>query len=305
MSEKSQYDVIIVGGGPAGLSAALVLGRCRRQVLLLDTGKPRNGPAREVHGFLTRDGTPPHELRRLAHEQLPRYGIEIRAAEVSDVTADGDSFVVIPAVGSRLRCRMVLVATGVTDKLPDIEGMHRFFGSSVHHCPYCDGWEHRDQRIAVTGTKNEAVSLALAMKTWSENIVLCTGAAFELDPPQRNRLAEHGISIAEEPIAKLEGTDGQLERIVFRTGPALECKALFFNTGPAVPSGLIRKLDCRKTEQGSVWTDEHECTSVPGLYVAGDASRDVLFTIVAAAEGAKAALAMNKAMQKQEGLSLE
>src|SRR5688500_1184089 len=160
------YDVVIVGGGPAGLSAALVLGRCRRRVLLCDAGTPRNARARELHGYLTRDGIAPLELLRAGRGELRPYGVELREVRVADIAIAPDGFTVSLAEGPGIDARTVLIAGGVTDRLPDVPGLDECYGISAHHCPYCDGWEEREKTLTVIGNGASGTGLALALKTW-------------------------------------------------------------------------------------------------------------------------------------------
>ena len=295
------YDVIIVGAGPAGLSAALILGRCRRRVLVLDHGRPRNAAAYEIHGFLTRDCIPPSDLRRFGREQLAKYEtVELRDAEVSAVSGEDGVFTATLASGERVMSRMLLLATGMVDDLPEVPGMREFYGHSVHHCPYCDGWEHRDQPIVIYGRGHDAAGLALELTVWSHDLTLCADGPAELDRKDRERLARQNISIREEHVARLEGEDGQLARLVFASGETIPCRALFFSENPHQCCDLPESLGCEFTESGAVKTGEHEVTNVPGLYVAGDASRRVQLAIIAAAEGAGAAFAINSALLKQD-----
>jgi len=169
------YDCIVVGGGPAGLSGALMLGRCRRSVLVFDVGKPRNAAAAGLHNYLTRDGINPGEFIRLAQEEVRRYPtVEFRRTQVVAVERTRSGFTVVGADGSRHDSRKLLLATGVVDELPEIEGLQELYGTSVHHCPYCDGWEWRDQPLAVYGRGEEGPALALALTVWSPDLVLCT-----------------------------------------------------------------------------------------------------------------------------------
>ncbi len=300
MNEKL-FDVIIVGAGPAGLSAAQILGRCRRDVLVCDAERPRNAASHAVHGYLTRDGLAPAEFLRIAREELRRYEtVELRRDEVIDAELVADGFEVKLASGETLRCRKLLLATGVRDELPNIDGVSRFYGTSVFHCPYCDGWEHRDRPLAVYGRGENGAGLALELLLWSRNLVLCTDGPAELKNDERQRLTQHNIQLNESKIARLEGNEGRLERVVFEDGEAVTVSAMFFSTGQNQASNLPQKLGCHLTEQGCVRTYDYERTDVPGLYVAGDASRFVQFVIVAASEGAQAAVAINKELMKEE-----
>lgn len=301
----NRWDVIVIGGGPAGLSAALVLGRCRRRVLVCDAGRHRNRWASAMHSFLSRDGIAPDQFLRICREQLAPYDcVDLLDTEVLDAARGADGFVVeLP--GRRERCRRLLLATGVVDHVPKIEGIDRFYGRSVHHCPYCDGWEWRDRRLAVYGRGDaRGAGLALMLRNWSDDVALCTDGPMNLDGELRARLARHGIAVHEAPIARLAGTpEGRLEQIVFEDGTSLARDALFFNTGQHQRSPLAERLGAEFAEDGGVAVGEHEvATSVPGLYVAGDASRDVQLVIIAAAEGTKAAFAINKSLLEEDGL---
>jgi thioredoxin reductase len=294
------FDVIVVGAGPAGLSAALILGRCRRRVLVCDTGRPRNAASGGLHGFLSRDGIKPTELLRVGREQLRPYDtVELRDVEVTDADCREGGFEVTLKDGSRLACRMLLLATGVVDRVPPVPGVEGLYGRSVFHCPYCDAWEVRDQPLAAYGRKQAGVNLALELTVWSGDVVLCTDGA-RLPAEGRERLGRHGIPVREEKIAALEGDDGVLRRVVFAGGPPLPRRALFFSTGYEQRSDLAARLGCDFTRRGAVQAGKFEATNVPRLFVAGDASRDVQLAVVAAAEGAKAAFAINSALLKED-----
>lgn len=298
---ETVFDVIIVGAGPAGLSAALVLGRCRRRVLICDAGHPRNAMSRGLHGFLTRDGIEPAEFLRIGREQLRQYEtVELRETEVTDARRVAESFELTLADGERVASRKLLLATGVVDDLPEIEGLADFYGTGVFHCPYCDGWEMRDQPLAVYGRGENGAGLALELTLWSRNLVLCTDGPSQLSEVELERLAQHKIPVREDRIASLQGTSGVLERIVFTSGETIELRGMFFSTGQRQGSDLPKKLGCEFTDQGCVNTGEYEITNVPGVYVAGDASRLVQFVIVAASEGAQAAVAINKELMQED-----
>ena len=303
-ANRRVYDVVVVGGGPAGLSAALVLARCRRRVLVCDAGQPRNASASALHGYLTRDGIPPLEMLRLAREELLRYEIEVQRVTVTDVERADEGFVVLVEHGMRLSARTVLLATGVRDHLPDVPGIDECYGTTVHHCPYCDGWEVRDRALAVIGNGAGGAGLALSLKTWSDRVVLCTNGRARLTRDQRLQLAGQQIRIREERIVRLNHDTGHVKELVIGGNEAVPCEAIFFATSQAQQSVLPRDLGCEFTRKGAVKTDHLGETCVPGLFVVGDASRDVQFVIVAAAEGAKAAVAINKALQARSGLAV-
>ncbi len=294
------YDAIIVGGGPAGLSAALVLGRCRRTVLVCDAGHPRNEPSTGVHGYFTRDCILPAELLRIGREQLRPYGVQFRHATVTEVAPAQHGFKICLEGGEELEARKVLIATGVRDRLPEIEGLKEMFGKSVHHCPYCDGWEWRDQPVAVYAPRQSGFGMSLALRTtWTDDVALLTDGPSRLSREQRAELARFRIAIREERLARLEGAAGLLERVIFRKGDPLERRAIFLNTGFDQQCNLAKGLGCLLTPKGVLQADKHEQTNVPGIYVAGDASRDVQMVIVAAAEGVKAAKAINEDLQRE------
>jgi len=299
------YDCVIVGGGPAGLNAALILGRCRRRVLLCDTGRPRNASARELHGFLTRDGTPPLELLGIGRKQLRRYpSVECHQIGVVDGHCGEQRFELVLEDRTRVASRKLLLATGVIDELPEVEGLRELYGRSVFHCPYCDGWEHRDLPLAVYGKGKSGAGLALTLSNWTEDLVLCTDGPGRIPARDRERLRRCGIAVRAEPILRLEGRSGILQRIVFAQGDVLKRRAMFVITRQQQHSDLAVRLGCKITPKRSVETGELEMTRVPGLYVAGDASRDVQLAIVAAAEGARAAFAINKALLDEETADL-
>jgi thioredoxin reductase len=299
------YDVIIVGGGPAGLSAALVLGRCRRRVLICDDGHPRNAVSSSAHCLMGNEGIAPTNLLTRGRKELREYeDVVLHDDKVLSISKVKGGFGVTCMGGLTAAARKVLLTTGLKDQLPQIDGIERLYGRTVHHCPYCDGFEHRDQPLAVYGQGDKGGGLALMMKQWSDDVVLCTDGCSALSPGLQARLDQYRIAVRRERIAKLEGDgEGNLRRICFADGSVMNRTALFFTTGCSQGSDLGDRLGCRRDEKGGIISDPiTEESSVAGVYVAGDASRDVLLVAVAIAEGAKAAVAINRALLKDEGL---
>jgi thioredoxin reductase len=295
------YDVVIVGGSAAGLSAALVLGRARRNVLVCDTNEPRNQPARAAHSVFTRDGAAPSDLLSIGRAQIDAYGVELRGVGVAHAQAiDRHSFRLTLANGDQVCSRKVLLATGVRDLLPPIVGIEQFWGTSVLHCPYCHGWEVRDQPIAVLSARETAVYLAYLLRNWSPDLVLCTNGFGQLSEMQRDQIQSLQIPIYEQQIARLEGEQAQLEGIRFVDGTLLRRRSLFVRPGQEQRSRLAHDLGCAVGEGGIITVDDHGQTSVAGVYAAGDMARQSQQIIFAAADGARAAMAINHTFVDEE-----
>ena len=258
-----------------------------------------------MHCLLGNEGIPPLKLLAKGRQELRAYGhVALHDDKLVSIERKQTHFTVTCASGFTAAARKVLLTTGLQDEVPRIDGIERLYGRTVHHCPYCDGYENSDKPIAVYGKGDEGAGLALMMKQWSSDVVLCTDGESDISSEMRSRLGEHGIEIYGDKIVKLEGDDdGHLQRIRLIDGKAVDRAAMFFTTGCTQRSDLWQTLGCRRDEKGGIISDPiTEESSVPGVYVAGDASRDVLLVAVAIAEGAKAAVAINRALLKDEGL---
>ena len=292
------YDCIVVGAGPAGLSASLFLARYRRRVLTFHHNSPRNEYAHGVHGFLGHHGISPAELLARGRDEVTTHGGLIIEACVTGIERlSNDHFRVHTGHGNQdsrtFDARRVLLATGLRDLTPDCPGFRDFYGVSVHHCPDCDGYECIDKRIAVLGSGTKTVGFALGLLTWTNHITLITEGKDDLSQEDRAKLAAFQISVREQSIKALDGDlkSKQLRRILFNDGDVLECDALFFNLGTEPASNLHEILGCKLDEScGLVWVDQTQQTSVEGVYAAGDLTPDSQLAIVAAAEGAMAAI---------------
>lgn len=271
-----EYDALIIGGGPAGLSAALQLGRSLRSILVCDNGEPRNGPAAETHGYLTRDGIPPKELLRLGREEVVKYGGEFRDTKVMDVSRNKNGFINTLDSGETVTSRKVVLATGVRDNLPDTDGFEEFWGSGVHHCPYCHGYEVRGEPLGVMITNEHMVHYAKLIYNLSDDLVVFTDRHDVFDEESRSEFVDRGIEIEDEPITALNGSDGDLESISLADGRDVARHALFYPPPMEQHSELPEQLGLEVNQAGLVDATRSQrgmgFTSVEGLFIAGDAS---------------------------------
>lgn len=294
------HDCIIVGGGPAGLNAAVVLGRCRRSVLLFDTATYRNLYSHGMHNYLTRDDILPTDFLKLSQKEADKYGVKRLPYKI--VSARKNSlglFDVKDENGNSYQSRKMLIATGLQDNVPDVPGFKELYGKSVHHCPYCDGWEVRDKKLGVYARNKNGFELALALKGWSDDVTYYADGRNKLKPTEVETLALNNIPIVSYPIERLEAKHDKLQAVVFKNGQSRPCDTLFFVNGFVQQCNLAETFGCNMTRKGVVMTNRFQQTNIEGLYVAGDASRDMHFVVVAAAEGAKAGVLINKELQKQ------
>lgn len=290
-------DVAIIGGGAAGLSAALVLGRARRQVVVIDAGTPRNAPASHMHGFLSRDGTAPSELLRTARAEARAYGVEVVEDRVTGATPGR---VLQLAGGRTIRARHVLLATGATDRLPDVAGARERWGRDVLHCPYCHGWEVRDQRLGVLATGPGSAEYAHLIRQWSSDVAFFTGTC-ELSDRERAALTARGVAVVDGAVERLVIGEDRLLAVRLSDGRTVGRDALFFR--PAVHAhldGPAEALGCELTPDGLVRTEADGRTSVPGVWAAGNATNPRAQVITAAGEGSAVAIAINTALVRDD-----
>jgi thioredoxin reductase len=297
------HDVVIAGGGPAGLAAALTLGRARRRVLLCDAGPRRNAAAVHVHNFVTRDGITPDDFRRIAREQLAAYPhVQVRDAAVASIEGAAGDFSAVLSDGTSLHARRVLLAVGMVDELPAVDGMREYWGTSVFQCPYCHAWEVQDGRFAYLARTAETLEFAILLRGWTSSVTLLTGSAFGVPDDFRPRLAAAGVTIDERPIARLTGAGGQLQGITLTDGSSLPCDALFVHPHQRPPQ-IATALGLALDDKGFVRLSDSGETSVPGIYAAGDLVSPLQAAILAAGAGMRGAALLNARLT--EALAVE
>ncbi|MGO4346639.1 NAD(P)/FAD-dependent oxidoreductase [Paenibacillus sp. MCAF9] len=297
-----KLDCAIIGGGPAGLNAALVLGRSRRVVIVFDHNKPRNAVTHESHGFITRDGIEPRELRRLAHADIAQYpSVTIKPDKVTEVQRSEMGFHLMTSNGVIYHARTLILAAGLKESLPAIPGIRDFYGRSLFSCPYCDGWELRDQPLVVISEGSNIFNLAKTVFNWSRNVVVCTNGMNSLSSQQIGQLGQRGIQVTQQKIKALHGENGRLHRIVFANNTEIERTGGFVTPSWGQAAHFGEALGCAMTQAGGFVTDDYGRTSIRGIYAAGDSSIIVpAQLVVAAGEGSKAAIGVNTDLSHQD-----
>ncbi|MCE5173659.1 NAD(P)/FAD-dependent oxidoreductase [Paenibacillus profundus] len=296
------YDCAIIGGGPSGLNASLVLGRAMRSVALFDNNRPRNAVTHASHGFITRDGITLAEFRRIAYDELRRYpSVDQLLREVVSVGRIELGFEVLDSSGLRVQARKLILATGAKEIFPEIKGFDPLYGKSLFNCVYCDGWELRDQPLVVVSEYPTVFQTAKLLLNWSKDLFVCTNGQAPLSSEQKKRLQSKGIVVIEQPIAAFIGQNGGLEHVRFADGTQIPRTAGFVTPKLVQSAPFGERLGCERTESGGIKTDEWGRTTVPGLYAAGDAS---CFTpsqlVFAAADGSRIAMGVNKDLAEED-----
>lgn len=292
------YDVAIVGGGPAGLSAALWLARYLHKVVLVDSGDPRNWETRGVNGFLGSQGIRSPDLRGKGREESKKFGAELVDGLVVDACRNGaEHFTLSLDDKSRIHARRILLAIGIRDVWPRIPGLSDCYGETVHVCPDCDGFEASSQKTIVVGKGRKAVGMALALANWTEELVICTnGEPPELDEQLTSKLKALNIPVLDCPITCIRSKQGEIQSIELADGMIMDCERLYFAIGQYPADDLGAQLKCKRDESGLIVIDDRNHTSVENVYAAGDIVPGPQLAIRAASDGAIAALAIHKSL---------
>ena len=296
-----RYDVVVIGGGAAGLSGALALSRARRKVLVVDAGAPRNAPAGHVHNYLGREGTPPAELLAVGRDEVAGYGGEVTAGEVARLERGDDGFRVDLADGREVSARRLLVTTGLVDELPELPGVRELWGRDVLHCPYCHGWEVRDQAVGILATGPLGVYGALLWRQWTADVTLFQHIGSAPTDEEREQLAARGITLVEGEVAALDIADGRLSGVRLASGEVVHRDAVVVAPRFTAQAGLLADLGLETVEleaHGAVMgsyvpADPMGATAVPGVWVAGNVANLQAQVIAAAAGGLNAGAAIN------------
>ncbi|GLW66243.1 thioredoxin reductase [Actinomadura rubrobrunea] len=305
IDDGGRYDVVVVGGGAAGLSAALMLGRARRSVLVADGGRPRNAPAARMHGFLSRDGMPPERFLEAGRREVASYGGEVVTGLAVSAAREGEGFAVRLDTGRRVWSRRLLVAAGITDELPDVPGLAERWGRDVLHCPYCHGWEVRDQPIGILACDARAVHQALLFRQWTDKVTLLTHTGPGLSEEEAGQLAARGVAVVDGEVSGLEMSGDALSGVRLRTGEVIPLRALAVAPRAVPHAAVLSGLGLLPVPHPSgggehIEADAAGRTAVPGVWVAGNVADPLATVILAAASGATAAGAINADLIAEE-----
>ncbi len=293
-----RYDIAVVGGGPAGLSAALWLARYLHKVVVVDSGDPRNWETRGINGYLGHQGIRSPELRAIGHAECAEYGVEFVGGIVDEaINETGELFAICLRDGSTIEAPRILLAIGLKDVWPNIPGLDQCYGETVHVCPDCDGYETRDKKTVVVGTGRKAVGMALALTTWTRQIMICTnGEPPDMEQEVLDQLKALNIPVLDGPIRCVVSKDREISGVELEDGMSLDCERLYFAIGQYPSDDLGAQLGCKRDQLGRLVVDEHNHTSVKNVYAAGDIAHAPQLAIVAASSGAVAAMAIHASL---------
>lgn len=294
MEEVKIFDVIIIGGSFAGLSAALALGRAQRRILVIDNNNPCNKQAPRAHNFLTWDNSQPFEILSEGKKDVRAYStVEFKDGTAVDAKQTDKNFEIILETGERFNAKKLLFATGVSDIMPEISELQPCWGISVLHCPYCHGYEERDKKTAVFANGIEGFDVCMVLKQWTNEIVLLTNGKSSLKKRQAERLKSHNIEIIEKEISKLEHSNGQITKVYFKDNSHLDIPVMYAKLAFKQHCDLPEKLGCKMTEHGFIKVDDSKKTSIHGVYAAGDNSSKGRTISIAIAAGTVAGMMLN------------
>ncbi len=295
---EQHYDVAVVGGGPAGLCAALWLARYLHRVVVVDSGDPRNWETRGINGYLGHQDIRSPELRALGQAECLKVGVDFVDGLVDQaIDEPGELFAIQLRGGMKIEARRILLAIGIKDFWPDIPGLEHCYGETVHVCPDCDGYETRDKKTVVVGTGRKAVGMALALTTWTRQIVICTnGEKAEMSQVLLDRLKPLNIPVLETPIKSVVSKSSEIAGIELEGGMSLDCERLYFAIGQYPADDLGAQLGCKRDDLGRLVIDDRNHTSVKNVYAAGDIAPGPQLAIGAAASGAVAAIAIHASL---------
>ncbi len=306
--DPATYDVVVVGGGAAGLGGALMLGRSRRSVLVVDAGEPRNAPASGVHGFLTRDGMKPAKLLEAGRAEVRGYGGEVlegRVASVEPAESLGGGFTVTLENGGRILARRLLIATGLIDELPDVPGVLELWGRDVLHCPYCHGWEVRDRPIGVLASGPMAVHQALLFRQLTDDVILFQHTASGPTAEEAEQLASLGIGVVEGKVASLEVHEDRLAGVRMQNGEIIRRSVVVVGPRFAARAAILAGLGLEATDHPSglgeyIESDPTGLTAVPGVWVAGNVTDPLAQVLASANAGAMAGAAIHMDLTSED-----
>jgi len=297
------FDCAIIGGGPAGLNAALVLGRARRNTILFDHNNPRNAVTQESHGFITRDGLKPNEFREIARKEIAKYpSVIFEKRQITSVSKNGHLFELVTSESITYQSKTIIISTGLKDNLPSIENIFEYYGKSLFNCPYCDGWELRDKPlVAIIDEQVQGFHFIQTIYNWSKDLVVCTNGKPFQNSEQKRLIQNKGIKIIENRIKNFVGENGQIQKAIFENGESVNIQGGFVLPQLTQSSDIAKQLGCEYNSLGGISTDSFGRTNINGVYAAGDASIIApAQLIIAAAEGLQAAVGVNRDLIETE-----